>query len=62
MFSMQGSEKPRFLKKAQPTVFGRYFFQISLYLNGQLGSLLVDLPHHLKICKVITYWSGETET
>jgi len=44
---VQGSEKPVFLKKAQPIGFlGVVGLQI-FYLNEQLGSLLVDLAHQL---------------
>jgi len=53
---MQGSEKPSFLKKAEPTgFFGFIGFWVLLvfldfvifYLNKQLESLLVDLAHQL---------------
>jgi len=53
MIRMQGSEKIGVFKEAQPTVFWGFIgfwallgFQI-FYLNEQLGSLLVDLAHHL---------------
>jgi len=51
---MQGSEKPGFLKKAQPTVFLGFYWVLGFirffgffYMYEQLGSLLIDLARQL---------------